>query len=56
MVFSENQIPTSDGRRFSVRIIPCCRLNNVIDGAVITLVDITATKRLESKLRQDPNQ
>lgn len=56
LVFSEKQIPTSDGRWFSVRIIPYRRLDNVIDGVVITLVDITATKRLESKLRQDLNQ
>lgn len=56
LVFSEKQIPTSDGRWFSVRIMPYRRLDNVIDGAVITFVDITATKRLESKLRQDLNQ
>ncbi|MDP9141399.1 MAG: PAS domain-containing protein, partial [Pseudomonadota bacterium] len=51
--FSEKQILTSDGRWFSVRIMPYRRLDNVIDGAVITFVDITATKELESKLRGD---
>jgi two-component system CheB/CheR fusion protein len=51
MAFSEKQIPTSDARWFSVRILPYRRLDNVIDGVVITLVDITATKKLESALR-----
>ena len=51
--FSEKQILTSDDRWFSVRIMPYRRLDNVIDGAVITFVDITATKELESKLRKD---
>ena len=49
---SEKQITTEDGRWFTVRIMPYRRLDNVIDGVVITLVDITDTKRLESTLRQ----
>jgi two-component system, chemotaxis family, CheB/CheR fusion protein len=49
---SEKQIATDDGRWFTVRIMPYRRLDNVIDGVVITLVDITETKRLESTLRQ----
>jgi len=56
LMFSEKQILTSDKRWFSVRIMPYRRLDNVIDGAVITFVDITATKELESKLRKDSNQ
>jgi two-component system CheB/CheR fusion protein len=52
LVFSEKQILARDGRWFSVRIMPYRRLDNVIDGAVITFVDITATKQLESSLRQ----
>jgi two-component system CheB/CheR fusion protein len=52
LVFSEKEITTSDNRWFSVRILPYRRLDNVIDGAVITLVEITATKVLESRLRQ----
>ena len=55
LIFSEKQILTSDNRGFSVRIMPYRRLDNVIDGAVITFVDITATKELESKLRKDSN-
>lgn len=49
---SEKQITTDDGRWFTVRIMPYRRLDNVIDGVVITLVDITETKKLESALRQ----
>ena len=53
LVISEKQILTSDARWFSVRIMPYRRIDNVIDGAVITFVDITATKTLESQLRRD---
>ncbi|MDP4535347.1 chemotaxis protein CheB [Alkalimonas collagenimarina] len=49
--FSEKQIPTNDDRWFSIRIMPYRRLDNVIDGVVITLVDISATKKLEAALR-----
>jgi len=52
LVFSEKQIVSTDQRWFSVRIMPYRRLDNVIDGAVITFVDITATKQLESTLRK----
>lgn len=50
----EKQITTNDERWFSVRIIPYRRLDNMIDGVVITLVDITDTKKLESSLRKTP--
>ncbi|MDR6984175.1 two-component system CheB/CheR fusion protein [Rheinheimera pacifica] len=50
--FCEKQIPTTDERWFSVRIMPYRRLDNVIDGVVITLVDISATKKLEAALRE----
>ncbi|MEQ9547183.1 MAG: chemotaxis protein CheB [Marinobacter sp.] len=54
LMVSEKQITTTDDRWFSVRIIPYRRLDNVIDGVVITLVDITETKKLESSLRKHP--
>lgn len=41
LVFSEKRVSASDGRSFSVRIMPYRRLDNVIDGVVITLVDIS---------------
>lgn len=53
LAFSEKEIPATDGRWFTVRIMPYRRLDNVIDGVVITLLDITATKELEQALRKD---
>lgn len=52
LIFTEKQIPTTDGRWFSARIMPYRRVDNVIDGVVITLVDITKTKELEATLRK----
>ncbi|MEO8124379.1 MAG: PAS domain-containing protein, partial [Burkholderiales bacterium] len=48
LIFSEKQIQSSDHRWFSVRIMPYRRLDNVIDGAVITFVDITSTKQVDA--------
>ncbi|RCV90231.1 chemotaxis protein CheB [Billgrantia montanilacus] len=53
LAFSEKQITTTDDRWFTVRIMPYRRLDNVIDGVVITLLDITGTKELEQSLRKD---
>jgi two-component system CheB/CheR fusion protein len=53
LAFCEKQISTTDGHWFSVRIMPYRTLANVIQGAVITFVDITAAKELESRLRKD---
>ena len=52
LIFCEKQIPDLGGRLFSVRIMPYRRLDNVIDGVVITFVDNTAAKALESNLRR----
>ncbi|HUH37522.1 MAG TPA: PAS domain-containing protein, partial [Spongiibacteraceae bacterium] len=41
LAVSEKNIATDDNRLFSVRIIPYRRLDNMVDGVVITLVDIT---------------
>jgi two-component system CheB/CheR fusion protein len=49
----EREIHSTDNRWFSVRVIPYRRLDNVIDGLVLTLVDISASKALESSLRAD---
>lgn len=48
---TEKQITTTDGLWFMVRIKPYRTLSNVIQGVVITLIDITAAKELESRLR-----
>jgi len=52
LAFSEKEISTSDERWFKVRIMPYRTVANVIEGAVITFVDITAAKQLESRLRK----
>ena len=52
LAFSEKQIATTDGLWFTVRIMPYRTLANVIQGVVITFVDITVAKELESRLRQ----
>lgn len=52
LIFCEKQIRDLGGRWFSVRIMPYRRLDNVIDGVVITFVDNTAVKELESNLRR----
>ena len=51
LVFSEKQIPTRNGRWFTVRIMPYRTVDNVIDGLVLTFVNITSAKQLESQLR-----
>ena len=52
LVFVEKQIQTHDGHfYYKVRIMPYRTQNNVIDGVVITLIDITETKKLEAQLR-----
>jgi len=54
LIFCEKEIRDLGSRWFSVRIMPYRRLDNVIDGIVITFVDITAAKELESNLRRTP--
>ncbi|HSG92831.1 MAG TPA: CheR family methyltransferase, partial [Methylotenera sp.] len=41
LTISEKHVATQDGRWFSVRIMPYRRVDNVIDGVVLTLVDIS---------------
>jgi len=41
---AEEDVQTDDDRWFTVRIMPYRRLDNVIDGVVITLLNITSTK------------
>jgi two-component system CheB/CheR fusion protein len=51
LVYVEKQIPTKDGRWFSVRIMPY-RTNNKIDGLVITFMNVTELKNKEGKLHE----
>ena len=49
---SEKQVVTTDGRWFSVRIIPYRTRENKIAGLVLTFTNITVTKQLELGMRQ----
>ena len=49
--FSEKEIATRDGRWYTVRIMPYRTMDNVIEGVVITFIDISVAKRLEAELR-----
>ncbi len=52
LAYTEKEITTTDSHWYKVRIMPYRTGANVIQGAVITFVDITASKELESRLRQ----
>jgi transcriptional regulator with PAS, ATPase and Fis domain len=53
LVSIDTQVAAQGGRWFKVRIMPYRTLENVIDGVVITLSDITAFKDLEKRLRSE---
>jgi two-component system CheB/CheR fusion protein len=53
LVFSEKQITATDGRCFSVRIMPYRTMEDVIAGVVITFSNITAAKAMEVELRAE---
>jgi len=50
--FAERPVNARDGRWFTVRIMPYRTLDDRIDGVVITFADITASKKLETQLRE----
>jgi two-component system CheB/CheR fusion protein len=49
--FVEKQVSTQSGQWYQVRIKPYRTLANLIQGVVITFIDITAAKELEARLR-----
>ena len=50
--FQEKVVATHDGRWYRVRIMPYRTQDIVIDGVVITFVDMTEIKLLEAELRE----
>jgi len=48
----EADVQTTDGRWYSMRIRPYRTLDNVIEGAVITFLDISERKRAETALQK----
>jgi two-component system CheB/CheR fusion protein len=53
LAFSEKQITTTNGRWFSVRIMPYRTMEDVIAGVVITFSNITVAKALEAELHAE---
>jgi two-component system CheB/CheR fusion protein len=51
LIFSEKQVTATDGRWYSVRIMPYRTMEDSIGGVVITFANITAAKQLEAELR-----
>jgi len=52
LAFAEREASTGDGRWFRVRIMPYRTIDNMIDGLVLTFIDISTAKKLESELRE----
>lgn len=50
LIFLEKQIPTKDGKWFSIRIMPYRTFDDRIEGLVITFIDISGLKRVEDML------
>lgn len=51
LVFIEEEIAASNKRWFKVRIMPYRTQEDMIDGVVITFIDISEAKKLEAELR-----
>jgi two-component system CheB/CheR fusion protein len=56
LVAREVEVETAGGRWYVLRIQPYRTLDNVIEGAVITFVDITETKKVKDALHQANEQ
>lgn len=52
LVFIEKQIPTQDGRWFTIRIMPYRTFDDRIDGLVITFINMSSFKQVEVKLQE----
>ena len=52
----EQEVTTRDGRWFLARIMPYRTLENMIEGVVITFMDITVSKTLEAATTQDASR
>jgi two-component system, chemotaxis family, CheB/CheR fusion protein len=52
LIFIQKQIPTRDGRWFSIRIMPYRTFDDRIDGLVITFINMSDLKMVELKLHE----
>jgi two-component system CheB/CheR fusion protein len=53
LIPKEADVQTAEGRWYTMRIQPYRTLDNVIEGAVLTFVDITTARKLEEALREN---
>lgn len=52
LIFIQKQIPTKDGRWFSIRIMPYRTSDDRIDGLVITFINMSGQKQMEVQLHE----
>ena len=52
LVPKEAEVQTTDGKSYTLRILPYRTLNNVIEGAVVTFVDVTEVRRAREALQK----
>ncbi|HXW98435.1 MAG TPA: CheR family methyltransferase [Methanomicrobiales archaeon] len=51
LIFEEKEVEAKDGRTYLMRILPYRTADNVIDGVVVTFVDVTSQHTLQRDLR-----
>lgn len=51
LICKDAEVQTDEGKHYSLRIMPYRTLDNVIEGAVITFVEVSQRKEAEIKLR-----
>jgi two-component system CheB/CheR fusion protein len=56
LVVCEKHVPTKRDGWYTVRIMPYRTVDNVIDGVVVTFINITEARQLESQLRSMQNR
>lgn len=56
LIFKELEIVTQAGAWYSIRMLPYRTSGNVIDGLVLTFIDITKQKQIEQARRADARQ
>ncbi|WP_232787812.1 chemotaxis protein CheB [Paraglaciecola sp. MB-3u-78] len=52
----ETEVQTPNGKRFNMSIQPYRTLDNVIEGAVISFIDITEVKQIKGKLQESESR
>ena len=52
LVPKEAEVQTNDGKSYTLRILPYRTLDNVIEGAVITFVEVTEVRRTREALQK----